>query len=358
MLAARTRISIATFSLTAAFLVGADAVADSLITTDGSKLVGKIEQWSSGKVIILTDIAGKLEIDAAKVASLSVDEPITIELASGDRLVGTVVQTPTGPAVRSAVGEVPLTTPEVKTAWRPDQESPDVAAVRAELEKTRLAYIPKWTMTAEAGLLGKEGNTDSLDANGRVDLLRKTPDDSLNFYLAARYSERDDERTTNEYLAGSRYEHNLSERWFWYLRSELEYDEFENLDLRATAAGGIGYYWIRKPNHELKTSVGAGYRHESYEDDTTRDDAVADLGLGYRVDLAPWAQFIHSTVYSPSLEEFNDYRLVVDTAMLFPLKQDEWKLKLGVKKEYNSQPIAGNDDLDSTYYANILVQLK
>lgn len=334
------------------------AWADAITTSDGSRLVGKVEQWAAGKVIIITDIAGKLEIDTSRVVGISVDEPITVELESGDRLVGTVEITATGPVVNSTVGPVPIESSKIKSAWRPDQESPEVVAIRGELEKTKLAYRPHWTTTIEAGIVAKEGNTDSLDGRGRIELNRKTPEDLLTFYAMGRYSEQNDERSANEYIAGSRYENLISERWYWYLRSELEYDEFENLDLRAMVAGGVGYYWLKKPEHELKTSVGVGYRHESYDNGVTNNDAIADLNLGYRVDLTPWSQFTHSTMYSPSLERFDDYRLVFDTAMLFPLKADEWKLKLGMRNEYNSDPQPGNKRRDDTYYANILVELK
>ena len=62
--------------------------------------------------------------------------------------------------------------------------------------------------------------------------------------------------------------------------------------------------------------------------------------------------------YSPDFEEFDDYRLDVDTALLMPLKSDNLKLKLGMRNEYDSQPVAGNERLDNTYYANLLLELK
>jgi len=139
---------------------------------------------------------------------------------------------------------------------------------------------------------------------------------------------------------------------------ELEYDEFEDLDLRATAAAGLGRYWIKKDEHEFKTRAGLGYRHEAFNNGVTRDDAIADLGMDYRVDIAPWLQFTHSGTFIPSLEDFGDYRLNLDTAFIFPLKNDAWKLKLGMRNDYNSNPTGDLERLDNTYYANILVEIK
>jgi len=84
-----------------------------------------------------------------------------------------------------------------------------------------------------------------------------------------------------------------------------------------------------------------------------------ELGLDYRLDITPWAQFTHSTVWAPNIEQLGDYRLTLDTALALPLaNSDVWKLKLGIANEYNSDPQPGFDRLDNTYYANIVLEVK
>ena len=127
--------------------------------------------------------------------------------------------------------------------------------------------------------------------------------------------------------------------------------------MRSTAALGGGYHWFKKPDHALKTSLGLGYRHESFTNNRTEDSAVIDLGANYRLDLAPWVHFTQKVSFSPSFDSVNDFRLETDTAFVIPLKNDRWKLKIGVQNEYNSQPQPGLERLDSTYYANVVVDL-
>ncbi len=43
--------------------------ADIVLTNDGSRIVGTIKRIVAGKLILVTDIAGTLEIDASKVIS-------------------------------------------------------------------------------------------------------------------------------------------------------------------------------------------------------------------------------------------------------------------------------------------------
>ena len=337
--------------------VGADYVE----TADGSRIVGTVMRLAEGKLVIATEFAGELTIEVAQVVTVATDGAFSVELASGDRLIGPLKGMPEQhkSVVGSTVGEVEVEWGQVAYAWPEGEDSPELLAVRTEMEAETARYKPKWSATLEAGITRKEGNTDSLESRGKFVVRRKTEADLLKFYAAADYSEINKARNRNEYLGGVFYENAITKRWNWYTRGELEYDEFEQIDLRATAAAGVGYYWLKESDHEFKTRVGAGYRHEAYADGNTSDAAILDLGYDYRLDLRTWAQFTHEVTYSPDVEETADYRLVVDTALAIPLASSEmWKLKLGVMNEYNSRPRPGIDRLDNTYYANIVLELK
>ncbi len=338
----------------------APAAGDVVFTSDGSRIVGRIEQVAEGRLIITTEIAGRLEIDTAKVTAIDVDRPVNVQFESGDRLVGTM-ESKDGQArgvMHTALGDITIDTGGMTALWPEGTEDPAVVAVRRKAEEEKDELRPKWSVTLEAGGVLKEGNTDTLDARGRFDVKRRTSDELLEFFLAADYSEQADRRTRNEYRGGIRYENSVTNRNYWYTRIELEFDEFEDLDLRSIAAAGTGYYWLKQPDHELKTSLGLGYRHESFDSGTTTDAAVIDLGLNYDVELAPWVQFTHASIYSPDIEEFADYRLALDTAIVFPLKHEAWKLKVGMRNEYNSTPPRGIERLDNTWYANVVLTLR
>ena len=341
-----------------ALLTAAAAKGDVVTTSDGSRIVGTVERVVDGKLVMLTEVAGRLEIDASKVTGISTDRRVHVAVDSGDVLVGPIEASADGSVVRSELGDVSISPTDIVALWPEGTESPQIAAAREKADTEIEAAKPHWSTTLEGGVTRTEGNTDTLEGHGRLDVKRVTKSDLLHLYLAGKYAEQDDNRTTNEYFGGIRYENMVTERWYWYTRTELEYDEFEDIDLRATAAAGAGYYWLKRPEHELKTSAGVGYRHESYDGGRTEDDAVLDLGLDYRVDVAPWVQFTHSTVYSPDFLEFDNYRLKLDTALLVPFKDERWAWKVGMRNEYNSRPQRGFDRLDNTYYTSIVLSLK
>ena len=259
---------------------------------------------------------------------------------------------------------------QINAIWNENDPSPETLASQAEIAAAQAAAIEargRWSATIEAGGTYKQGNTDSLDGLGKIEALHKTPKDLLKFYLSGKYSEKNDARSDAEAKLGSLYEYMISKHWYTYLKSELEYDEFENIDTRLTFSGGAGYYWLKKKHHELKTRAGLGYQHEKYRDywkedvkitGQTNDNVQLDIGLDYMVDLADWLKFTHSATYLPTFEGLDDYRLIFDSALLMPLGDSKnWKLKLGALHEYDAIPQTDHERLDETYYAAIVLNL-
>ena len=155
-------------------------------------------------------------------------------------------------------------------------------------------------------------------------------------------------------LGGVNLEADINKKWFGFAKIELEYDKFENLDMRTTAAAGLGYFAIREKDQELKFRGGVGYQHESFRDGTSDDEAIIELGMDYRKELAPWLLFKHGTTYYPTFD-IGDYRIAMENAGEIPLGTGtKWKLKLGVRNHYNSEPQTGVDRLDTYYFANVV----
>ncbi|MCP4592912.1 MAG: DUF481 domain-containing protein [bacterium] len=340
------------------------ATADVITLTDGSRLVGKLDDLGGGQARITTDFAGQLVIDAAKVQSIATEDTVVVGLSTGDRLVGSAETNPDGAGmvVHTAMGTIPVEVGQIEAVWQTDGKSPEVVAMETLMEEERKVAegkIGKWSATLELGAQQREGNIETLDAHARIEAVHKSDSDLLRLYLSGDYGEENKKRNTAEVKGGAYLEHLFTDRLFGYTRSEAEYDEFENLDLRFTAALGAGYYWIKEEKHELKTRAGVGYLHESYLDGTSRDDAMMDVGLDYRVDLFDWLQLVHSTTYYPTFESMRDYRVVADSGLLIPLGDgDVWKLKLGALLEYDSIPPDGVDSLDRMYYGSVVFTLK
>jgi len=324
------------------------ARADEIHLADGSKIVGTVTRIVDGKINVKTDFAGDIVIDTAKVKGITTNDVANIQLDSGDKVVAKLQFDPATGAQSvqgDIVGNKPVEVKQVTSTWAKGEEDPAVVALRA-----------KWKVRVEAGINGQSGNSELLNANGGIVVKREAPADRLTLYLAGRYSKDNGERTANEVIGGALWEVDLTDRLFWYLKGELEHDEFESLDLRATVTTGLGYFLIREKDTELKVRGGIGYQHESFDDGSNDDQAIAEFGVDYRVDIAPCLSYVHSTTVYPSLEDISDLRIVMTNAVEIPLVSDKsWKLKMGVKHQYDAQPESGVDRLDTFYFGNIAV---
>jgi hypothetical protein len=73
------------------------------------------------------------------------------------------------------------------------------------------------------------------------------PNDRLQFYLGWQYAEAEQLvggeeemiRSTDEVIGGVSYTNFFTKEYGWYVREELERDQFENIDFRSTTAAGF-----------------------------------------------------------------------------------------------------------------------
>jgi putative salt-induced outer membrane protein YdiY len=334
------------FCICAVLFASSAVHADEIHLNDGSKIIGTVKAISGGKVTIKTDFAGDLTVDMAKVKGVTTAEALNVQLDSGDKPVAKLQYDPaagTQAVQGEVVGNRPVELKQVTGSWPKGEEDPAIVAAR-----------PKWKVRLDLGINGQSGNSEILNVNGGLVVKREAPADRITLYLLGRYSRDHGDRTANEIIGGANWEVDLTDRLFWYLKGELEQDEFENLDLRATVATGLGYFLIREKDVDLKVRGGIGYQHESFDNGDSDDKAIAELGVDFRLDIAPCLQYVHSTTVYPSLEDIADVRVVMTNAVEIPLVSDKrWKLKLGVKHQYDAQPESGVDRLDTFYFANI-----
>jgi putative salt-induced outer membrane protein YdiY len=331
-------------------LAPAAASADEVILTDGTRLVGTVEGLSDGKLRIKTDFAGALVIDAAKIKGMSIDRPLMVQTKDGQRALEQLRYRPQDGqrAMGGPPGERALEMGQVTAIWSPDREAPDIEKARA-----------RWKVRLEGGLDGQTGNSERFSGNGRITVDREAPGDRLKIYGLARYSRENGEESAKEFIGGSVLEVDLSERLFAYGRVELENDKFEDIDLRAQASAGLGYFVIRKPTQEMKIRGGLGYRHETYRDSTSDDSMVGEAGLDYRIDLAPWLAYRHGSIVSVPVDDVNDVLFTMENGLEVPLGKDSpWKIRLGMRNQYDAEPQPGFDRLDTYYFLNLVLDWK
>ena len=324
---------------------------DHIETLDGGTVTGIIKQISNDTIVLSTDYAGEIILQRNKVRGFSSEQPLSVRLKSGTVLIGLVTHQQDGKLVIVA-SDANLTTQfsSISESWMPNKKDPKMV----RLEKEHNAALRKWSYDAGADITGRKGNSEEFGVAINVAAKLVGKDDSLLFYGSLNQAEQQGIDNTDEIIVGSEYTSYSEEPWGWYIRSELERDDFEGIDLRALFGSGLNYRPFNSLEHSLELRAGFGYRHESFLDGGTEQSPTLDFGLAHNWQFTTWGRIKNNLTFAPAISDFGDYLITHDSGIEIPLGlSDYWQLRLGLRHDYKSLPAAGRQSLDTSYYSRL-----
>ncbi len=345
------------FRATAIVAAGtAQLPADIVETRDGSKLVGKIREVTRELIRLETVYSGSIEVKRSEITGFSTEEPVVVRLASGTTISGRVNHKgESAVEIAGSNGALKTDLQSIVASWETDAEDPNVVKLREELQSKRR----KWSYEFGIDLTGKQGNSDEFGTAARGKAEMKGPKDTLKFYGSYVMTEKDGDKTTNEKIGGIEYNSIIQGKKGWFVRSELESDEFEGIDLRITFAGGLSYQFYKQPKHSLLGKAGFSYRLERFDDGSNLDKPGLDFGLDHFLQFGEWGRLTTNLKFIPSVADLSDFRLSQDTGFEIPIAGSQvWRLRMGFSNFLNNNPSIGRDKLDTTYYTRVLFSWK
>jgi putative salt-induced outer membrane protein YdiY len=222
-------------------------------------------------------------------------------------------------------------------------EMPKVIPVRKEARKERL-----WKNRASLGYTFVGGNTDREQGSIVLESNRKTKSKHTRLKFEAFTAEQNGSRTEEQYygLASHDVRVNAASRWYTTYQIEAEKNRFRNLDYRVTPGIGIGYWWIDKPNLQLKTEGLLAYEMVKYKNGSRAENTILLVpSLYYKKEFGNGITISEDLKFYPSLEDLDQYRFRSETAFRQPIRENlSWKISL--IEDYNSLPAEGDDKLD------------
>ena len=298
--------------LVAVLLLGY-AHADEVILKNGDRLQGKIVSMESGKLVFETAYAGKITIAWDQVARLTSEDILEISLPDKETLKGKaiaaedgtlILEPETGPAIE------PIAMSQVKT-----------------LEPPKPPEKWKFTSRVTAGADVQNGNTESQNYNGDILLgLSKRPH-RITLYGEYNLETKSGERTSNNSLLNLDYNRFMSEKWYLFGNAQAQQDEFQDLDLLWSVAGGVGYQVWESKKKNLSLKIGPSYVSEDYSEPQPSFDNKdhRDYGAGFwAIDFDMWffnrvLQLFHHDDGFLSFEDSDVWRLRTRTGIRMPI---------------------------------------
>jgi putative salt-induced outer membrane protein YdiY len=196
-----------------------------------------------------------------------------------------------------------------------------------------------WSNSAELGINGTDGNSESMSLLTGIVLNRKTKRDLNDFKITAQKTNTNGIETQNNALMYYNYEYFIGESaWSLFVKSGFEYDEFKAFDSRLFINSGLAYKFVRTKTLTTGTRFGLGTSREFGGPD---DRWVPELlfGLDYDHQINPRNKIILKVDYFPDFTDFNNYRVISDASWEYLLNSNgNLSLKLSAVDRYDSTP--------------------
>lgn len=155
-----------------------------------------------------------------------------------------------------------------------------------------------WRGEASAGYSSSQGNTNTRDLSGAVNL-RYLPSQTSNWEhrlnFGAFTAASDNEQTAERYYANVKAQWNFADVDYAFASLGFEKDRFSGVDTRYSGAVGYGCRLLNSKEHKLNAELGAGARYsqipDGVGDHTSRSEAIVRGFVDYRWRLTEHSRF-------------------------------------------------------------------
>jgi putative salt-induced outer membrane protein len=228
------------------------------------------------------------------------------------------------------------------------------------------ASAADWTGKAQAGLVIANGNTDTKNANAKLDLATTVGSWKHGFGAAALYASSDDISTGQRWEAYEQSDYNFSARNFWFGAGRYEDDRFSGFNYQATLSTGVGRHFINNDRTKLTGTIGVGYKffetRDTFDETTgvllkegeSDNEAVGRASVDFTHNVTATAQ-----LFDKFLVESGANNTFVSNDIGIQVKiSDVLALAAAYSVKYNSDPPANFGTTDSLTTLNLVYEMK
>lgn len=277
--------------------------ADQVTLKNGDRLTGSVLKFDGKNLIFKSEYAGPVTLPWDAVTTVTSTAPLHLGLQDGQTVVG-IVSTDAGnfQIQTENTGTVVAVRETVKSI-RSNEEQ---AAYDAEIERYRNPrLIDLWAGFVDLGYAQTSGNADTSNLTVSANANRITRRDKTGVYFTSLYARNDASGksvvSANAMRGGVNYNLNVSPRAFAFGSVDLEFDEFQSLDLRFSPAGGFGYHAVKTERSVFDLFGGVSLNKEFFSNNLRRTSGEILLGEEWVYKLSNICSLRHKLVFYPKI---------------------------------------------------------
>ncbi len=346
------------FLIAASWLLYACSLwADQVTLTNGDRITGSVLRSDAKTLVIKTDNAGEVTLKWDSIAAISAPGPLYFGLSDGQTIVGSVETVNGRFNVTTQTAGVVATSKESIQFIRNNDEQTKVQAEIDHLRNPRLVDL--WVGNLDLGFAASRGNANTATFTLATNAARSTTRDKITVYYTSIFSSSDfssgtSQTTANSKRGGVSYNLNLDEKAFVFGSVDLESDQFQDLDLRFTPAGGGGYHAIATMPTQLDLRAGAAANREFFSTGLNRTSAELLLGDDFAHKFSAATHIEQKLDFLTNLSDTGAYRVNLDISAVTAIRKwFSWQVT--VSDRFLSNPVPGRKKNDAIYSTGLRV---
>jgi len=332
--------------------IASTARADTVVLENGDRLTGMIVRSDQETLSFDSHYAGVVALPWEAVTSVESSNPIYVGIEGGQMAVGTVTTVNNRYEIETESAGTITATKEAVEFIRSEAEQ---EAYELEIERFRNPRLTDlWTGNVTFGCAQARGNADTQTVNFGANANRVTPRDRIGVAFTSIYAGNDTAGesivTANAIRGGINYNLNLSPRWFVFASTDLEFDEFQSLDLRFAPAGGFGFQVLDTDRGTFDLFGGSSLNREFFSTGLDRTSGEALIGEEFSFQYSSFGSVQQKLSLYSNLSDPGVFRVSFDTTA--DTRVNRWlSWQVSVSDRYLSNPVVGrkrNDVLLTT----------
>ncbi|MCP5178559.1 MAG: DUF481 domain-containing protein [Pseudomonadales bacterium] len=321
-------------------LMAGQALADRIDFANGDVMTGTITSMAGGKVVIRTDYAGRVTVDADKIARIATDGDLSLRTKGGEALQS---------AVEGDAGAVQLKALDREIALA------DISKASRESAAEALSATD-WSHKLDLAAVLTSGNTDTSSFSILTESLARSLKNEHLLTVGVFQDEADSVTTKEQFDVNYGYKRFL-ENPKWFLGANAQYfrDTLLGVDPRVIVGGGAGYRFWDNSLGSLTVEAGLSAVYEDLGAEDATNPALR-WALNYRRLLAgEKLEFFHRHQLLKILDTDRGEVIDSSTGLAF-LFNDWWSASLRADLRHQTKPPVGSKKTDMTYAVGVGVR--
>ena len=330
------------------FCVGVPAArADFVVLENGDRLTGMIVKSDQETLSFNSQYAGVVNLPWSAITSIESSTPVYVGIEGGQMAVGPLESVNNRYEIATESAGTITATKEVVQFIRSAAEQ---AAYEREIERLRNPGLTDlWTGNVNFGYAQAQGNSDTQTLNFGTNANRATTRDKIAVTVTSVYAANDTTGesvvTANAIRGGINYNLNLSPRMFVFASTDLEFDEFQNLDLRFAPAGGFGFKALNTERTKFDIFGGSSLNREFFSTGLNRTSGEALIGEEFLFQYSSFGSVQQKMSVYPNLSDLGVFRVSFDTTA--DTRMNRWlSWQVSISDRYLSNPVPGRQKND------------